>query len=119
MFMIASSFKEVIEIEVLQYNSASQREHKISKNEVQGLCHNPFPKCFPIAGMLESTQSIFSPCCVVLHRCNTKECCKGNKLWSPLPLQTENVTFTVLEENLMTRQKKYLRLTFFNHTQCC
>lgn len=119
MFIVVSSLKEVIDIEVLEYNSASQREQKLSKNEVRGLCNQAFPTCFPIARMLESTQSIFNPCCIILHRCVTKDCCKGNKVLSLFPVRKQNITFTVLEENLITRQKRYLRLTFQNHTQCC
>lgn len=114
-----SRSKEVIDIEELDYNSISQREHKVSRNKVQGLCHQPFPKCFPIAVELNSTQSFFSPCCVILHRCETNLCCRRNKVFASLPLRAENITFTVLEENVVTKQKKYLRLTFQNHTQCC
>lgn len=119
LIITAYSLKEVIDIEELQYNSSSQREHKVSKNSVQGLCHQPFPKCFPIATALENTQSVFIPCCVILHRCETKECCRRNKVFPLLPLHAENITFTVLEENRVTKQKRYLRLTFQNHTQCC
>lgn len=108
-----------VKVEILSNDKYSHMEYSKSVAETRGVCSStqPYPKRFCMSNLFESTQSVYHPCCVILHRCEVLECSspKRNKVFF---VQKENVTFTIREKNRINTKPRYLRLTFENHTLC-
>lgn len=108
-----------VKVEILQLNRSSHSEYANSVGQTRGVCGStqPYPKRICMSKIFENTQSIYHPCCIVLHRCDVDEC-TGPKRNKQFFVHKEFVTFTVREKNLMQIIPRYLRLTFENHTSC-